>query len=397
MEYLISLEKGLEIINKNIKKLNYEVVDILKSLNRVAFDDVYSLINIPPFNKSAMDGYAIDIKDKSENLDVIETIFPGDKPSESLVYGTTIKIMTGAKVPKGANAVIKKEDVNIDGRLISLNKKILLYENICLKGEDILKGEMILNKNKKIDYCDIGCLASCGVRDVKVYKEPKIALITTGDEVVDLNVLNLEECKIYNTNKYSILARLKELSFKVDYINHVKDDVLEIRREIEKLSKDYDLIITTGGVSVGDKDLIIKALNYNDKNIVFWKVDIKPGSAMAFSKINNCGIVSLSGNPTAALTSLELVVVPILNKFIGKEKVEIIKEKAILKSYILNKGEKARFFRGRVYIENTIQYVELTQVKSGNGIISSNRNSNALIFIKDRGKNIGDLIDIIKL
>lgn len=397
MDCLVSLEKGLEIIDKNINGLNYEIVDILESLNRISFEDIYSEINIPPFNKSAMDGYAIDTNDKSESLEVIHTVFAGDKSYEKLRFGKVIKIMTGAEIPIGANAVIKKEDVIVKDNLISFNKNIEIDENICYLGEDILKGERIVNQNKKLDYADIGLLASCGIKRLKVYRSPKIALITTGDEVVDLNIKALDNGKIYNTNKYSILSRLKELGFKVDYINHLEDDSFNIRKIIEELSIDYDLIITTGGVSVGDKDLIIKSLNYNNENILFWKVDIKPGSSMAFSKINNVAIVSLSGNPTAALTTFELIVVPILNKFLGGNRVDIIKEKAILKDNILNKGGKIRFLRGKAYIENSVQYVELTQLKSGNGIISSNRNSNCLIFTKEKEKKQGDIIDIIKL
>lgn len=397
MDCLVSLEKGLEIIDKNINGLNYEIVDILESLNRISFEDIYSEINIPPFNKSAMDGYAIDTNDKSESLEVIHTVFAGDKSYEKLRFGKVIKIMTGAEIPIGANAVIKKEDVIVKDNLISFNKNIEIDKNICYLGEDILKGERIVNQNKKLDYADIGLLASCGIKRLKVYRSPKIALITTGDEVVDLNIKALDNGKIYNTNKYSILSRLKELGFKVDYINHLEDDSFNIRKIIEELSIDYDLIITTGGVSVGDKDLIIKSLNYNNENILFWKIDIKPGSSMAFSKINNSAIVSLSGNPTAALTTFELIVVPILNKFLGGKRVDIIKEKAILKDNILNKGGKIRFLRGKAYIENSVQYVELTQLKSGNGIISSNRNSNCLIFTKEKEKKHGDIIDIIKL
>lgn len=396
MEHLVSLERGLKIIDENIKNLSYEEVDLLEALGRTSFEEIYSSINIPPFDKSAMDGYAIDIKDKGRRLEVVHTIFAGDNPLISLSLGEAIKIMTGAKIPKGANAVIKKEDVILEDKLISLNKDISIGENICPKGEDIFKGQLILNKNKIIDYGDVGILASCGISKIKVYKKPKIALITTGDEVVDLNSLNLDEGKIYNANKYSILARLKELDFDVGYISHIKDDSLDIRKLIKELSINYDLIITTGGVSVGDRDLMIESLNYED-NILFWKVNIKPGSAMAFSKIKNCAIVSLSGNPTAALTTFELMVVPILNKFSGKERVEIVKEKAILKNNILSKEEKIRFLRGRYYVEGFVQYVDLVQTKSGNGIITSNRNSNCLIYIKEKEKKAGEIIEIIKL
>lgn len=396
MENLVSLERGLKIIDENTKNLSYEEVDILEALGRTSFEEIYSSINIPPFDKSAVDGYAVDLKDKRESLEVVDTIFAGDNPLISLSLRESIKIMTGAKIPKGANAVIKKEDVILKDKVISLNKDIKIGENICTKGEDIYKGQLILNNNKIIDYGDVGILASCGISKIKVYKKPKIALLTTGDEVVDLNNLDLDEGKIYNTNKYSILARLKELDFKMDYISHLKDDSLNISKVIKELSINYDLIITTGGVSIGDKDLIIESLNYED-NILFWKINIKPGSAMAFSNINKCAVVSLSGNPTAALTTFELIIVPILNKFSGKERVEIVKEKAILKNNILNKGEKIRFLRGRYYIEGFVQYVDLVQTKSGNGIITSNRNSNCLINIREKEKKAGEIVEIIKL
>lgn len=311
---------------------------------------------------------------------------------------TAVRIMTGAPIPKGANAVIKQEDVTLEDDFIILKKNIKENENICIKGEDISKGSLLLKSSKKLDYADIGILASSGINKMKVYKKPKIAFISTGDEVVDIG-LALGEGKIYNSNKYSILSRIKELGYEAKYIAHINDNFHEIGSYIEEISNEVDLIITTGGVSVGEKDLLKDAIDTTSGEKLFWKITIKPGSAVLCSRVNKSIVISLSGNPTAALTTFELLVKPTLEKLSGYQEIKINREKAILSKDIKKKSPQRRFIRGYVEVNNCKQYVHITQTKSGNGILSSAINSNCIIEIETNndGKNQGDLVDIIKL
>ncbi len=400
MRSFISLEEALKILNSNIENLDIEEVALLYGLNKVLAEDVYSKINNPPFNKSAMDGYALIAEDAFINnkIKVIDKVYAGGNSNKIITKNTAIKIMTGAPIPEGANAVIKQEDVIIEDNNIIIRKEISENQNICLVGEDISKDDLLVGANKRLNYSDIGIIASSGIDKIKVYKKPKVAFFSTGDEVTDIGQ-ELKYGKIYNSNKFSILSRLLELGYKVNKAKHIKDDYIEIGRTIKEASKEADIIITTGGVSVGEKDLLKEAIRSIEGEILFWKITIKPGSAVLCSKINNCIIISLSGNPTAALTTFELLVKTSLNKLSGDKIVEITRDKAILAEGIIKKDVKHKVVRGYFEIDNCKQMVYITQKKSGNGILRSALNSNCIIEVKPNNEEIknGDLVDIIKL
>ena len=400
MKSFISLEESISILNDNVKHLETEEVNLINGTKRVLAEDIYSIIDNPPFNKSAMDGYAIIAEDSKskEKIKIVDKVFAGDVCNSEVTSKTAVRIMTGAPIPKGATAVIKQEDVTlIDDNFIILNKVLKDDENICVKGEDISKGKLLVNKGKKLDFADIGIIASTGIEKIKVYKLPKIALISTGDEVIDVEE-KLIPGKIFNSNKYSIISRIKELDYDIQYSTHVKDIENQIEKCINSISNDMDIIITTGGVSVGEKDLLNKAIdNINGKRL-FWKVKMKPGSAVLCSKVNNALVISLSGNPTAALTAFELFVKTSLEKMCGYDEVKVKREKAILCNDFTKKSPQRRFIRARAEIEDGKQVAYITQIKSGNGILSSNLNSNCMIEVQSgcEGLKAGEIVDIIK-
>ncbi len=400
MKSFISLEEGIDILNKNVKSIGIEEVSLLAGIGRVLSEDVFSKIDNPPFNKSAMDGYAVvysDTEEGKKSLKVIDEVFAGSVCKSEIKKGTAVKIMTGAPIPIGADAVIKQEDVTFKDGFIEVNKTVNAEENICLKGEDIKEGSLLVKRNKRLDYADIGILASSGITSVNVYKKPKIAFISTGDEVLDIDK-DLKGGKIYNSNKYTILGRLMELGYEVSYVDHENDSFTGIGDKIKRALEVADLVITTGGASVGEKDLIKEAIGYIGGEKLFWKINIKPGSAMLCSKYNEKIILSLSGNPTAALTTFELIAKTTLEKLSGKEELEINREKAILINEFKKKSPSRRFLRGKVKSDANGQKVEITQVKSGNGILSSTLNSNCLIELEagNEGVKKGDIVTIIK-
>lgn len=400
MKSFISLEEAINILNENINNLEVEEVNLIDSVKRVLAENIYSKIDNPPFNKSAMDGYAIIAEDSlsKDRINIIDKVFAGEVCKSIVNTKMAVRIMTGAPIPKGANAVIKQEDVTIcDDGFIILNKEIKENENVCFKGEDIKSGTLLVKQNKKLDFADIGIIASTGIDKVKVYKTPKIALISTGDEVIDVDS-KLEYGKIFNSNKYTIISRIKELGYDIKYTKHIRDIESEIGSYIDDISKEVDLIITTGGVSVGEKDLLNEAIDKINGKRLFWKVKMKPGSAVLCSIVNKSIVISLSGNPTAALTAFELFVKTTLEKLSGKENIEINREKAILCNNFSKRSPQRRFIRGRVSIENGKQNVYITQVKSGNGILSSNLDSNCMIEVEAGNEGIkeGILVDVIK-
>ncbi|MGG7212210.1 molybdopterin molybdotransferase MoeA [Clostridium nigeriense] len=400
MRSFISLEEAIDILNEKVNNLDDKEVTLFNGLKKVLSEDVYSKINNPPFNKSAMDGYALKVEDSFINnkVKVIDKVYAGGVCKSFVTENTAVKIMTGAPIPNGANAVIKQENVILEGNNIVIKSNIKENENICIEGEDISKGDLLISKNKKLDYADIGILASSGINKIKVFRKPKIAFISTGDEVMDVGD-KLLDGKIYNSNKYSIISRILELGYDINKILHVKDDYKEIGTVIEEISKEVDLIITTGGVSVGEKDLLKDAIDVTSGEKLFWKIMIKPGSAVLCSKVNEAIVISLSGNPTAALTTFELLARTTLEKLSGYKEIKINSEKAILAEGNIKKSSKRRFIRGYFEIKDCKQYVCITQKKSGNGILSSTINSNCIIEVRANNEEIqtGDLVNIIKL
>ncbi|EHA6441377.1 molybdopterin molybdotransferase MoeA [Clostridium perfringens] len=406
MKKFIALEEALEILNKNTKALKSEVVSIKDSLKRVLYGDVKSNINNPPFNKSVFDGYAFKSEDSKgtskENpieLKIVDEIFAGMWPEIEIKHGEAIRIMTGAPIPMGADCVLKQEETERHGDLVKIFKEMKSYENISFMGEDIKIGETLIKKGKRLDYADLGIMASSGISEILVYKKPRVSIISTGDEVCDINS-TLKPGKIYDSNLYSLSARIEELGYNVLSMEHVGDNILKIGEAIEKAFEKSDIVFTTGGASVGEKDLMQKVSESIGFEKLFWKIKIKPGSAVVCSKKEEKILISLSGNPNAALTTFELLGKPVLKKLEGEEEnINIKREKGVLMDSFNKKSPQRRFLRGNVIYDEKGAKVYITQIKSGNGILSSLLNANCLIEIEkgNEGLNRGEVVNIIKL
>lgn len=406
MKKFIALEEALEILNKNTKALKSEVVSIKDSLKRVLYGDVKSKINNPPFNKSVFDGYAFKSEDSKgtskENpieLKIVDEIFAGDFSEREIKSGEAVRIMTGAPIPLGADCVLKQEETERQGDLIKIFKEMKANENISFMGEDIKIGETLIKKGKRLDYADLGIMASSGISEVLVYKKPKVSIISTGDEVCDINS-TLKPGKIYDSNLYSLSGRIEELGCHVLSMEHIGDNILKIGEAIEKAFEKSDIVFTTGGASVGEKDLMQKVAESIGFEKLFWKIKIKPGSAVVCSKREEKILISLSGNPNAALTTFELLGKPVLKKLEGEEEnVNIKREKGILMDSFNKKSPQRRFLRGNVIYDEKGAKVYITQIKSGNGILSSLLNANCLIEVEkgNEGLNKGEVVNIIKL
>ena len=406
MKKFIALEEALEILNKNTKALKSEVVSIKDSLKRVLYGDVKSKINNPPFNKSVFDGYAFKSEDSKgtskENpieLKIVDEIFAGMWPEIEIKHGEAVRIMTGAPIPVGADCVLKQEETERHGDLVKIFKEMKSYENISFMGEDIKIGETLIKKGKRLDYADLGIMASSGISEVLVYKKPRVSIISTGDEVCDINS-TLKPGKIYDSNLYSLSARIEELGYNVLSMEHVGDNILKIGEAIEKAFEKSDIVFTTGGASVGEKDLMQKVSESIGFEKLFWKIKIKPGSAVVCSKKEEKILISLSGNPNAALTTFELLGKPVLKKLEGEEEnINIKREKGVLMDSFNKKSPQRRFLRGNVIYDQKGAKVYITQIKSGNGILSSLLNANCLIEIEkgNEGLNRGEVVNIIKL
>ncbi len=301
----ISIYDALELIQKNTKKIGFEIIPLENSLKRVCAKDIFATHSLPRFNNSAMDGYGVKIEDRSRNVKVINTIMAGDKIEPLINTGECIKIMTGARVPNSVEAIIPKEDIiqNEDGT-ISLPSNIKQNNHIRFIGEDIKSGQIILGVGQEINFASITALASQGITHIKVYKKPKVIVFASGEEL-KLHYEKVEDYQIYNSNTPTLIARTQELGCDTTFIGVANDTLDSIQEHIQN-SLDADLIVTSGGVSVGDADFTKEAFSNLNMQTIFDGIAIKPGKPTVFGKINNTYILNLPGNPLASALIFEL-------------------------------------------------------------------------------------------
>ncbi len=392
----INLEDAVKIIINNVNKIkNIENVNIRNIDSRVCAKDVYANINIPPFNRSPLDGYALKSEDTTggeTTLKVIDSVYAGKPSSITVTNGTAVKIMTGAKIPKGANCVIRQEHTNYGDKDVTFNLKLENYENICFEGEDIKRGSLVVSKGEKLNYIHKGILASVGVFDIEVYKKPKVLLLISGDEVVESGPLL--DGKIYDTNSYILEGRLKELGIDNVKIIYVSDNSSKITNIIKSNIDDADLIISTGGVSVGEKDFMPKVIEELGASTKFHGLNLKPGSPAMFSIYKEKPILSLSGNPFASLVTFEILAKPILHALTSDDEYINIYGTSVMGNPWHKKSNKERYLRaiekdGTVYLPNN----------HSSGSLFSMKGCNCLIVIEEGNMGIekGETVTIIKI
>jgi len=314
----ICIKEALRIIKDNIKKVSYEIVPIENAQNRISAQDIYAKYSLPTYNNSAMDGYGVKLEDKYKKVKVIDTILAGSSKQPIIEQNQSIKIMTGARVPSSVEAVVPFELVEkIDEDYIILPKDIKSNQHIRFMGEDIKKGEKILSDGDEINFATITMLASQGISHIKIYRQPKISVFTSGEEL-KLHYESIESHQIYNSNTPTLLARAKELGADVTFVGMAKDNV-ESLKEIISNSLYADLIITSGGISVGEADFTKEAFDAFDMEILFDGISIKPGKPTVFGKIGNTYILNLPGNPLAAALIFEIFGKIIMQKLTGSK------------------------------------------------------------------------------
>ena len=301
----VNIHEALDTIYKNSFNPKFEIVPIENSQARICAQEVIAIHALPKFDNSAMDGYAILFEDAENILKVEKKIFAGDDVNLALQPNTCVKIMTGAKIPSNATAVIPQECVElIDKEHIKVPQNITKFQHIRFIGEDIQENDVLIKIGTEINFSQITLLSSQGYTHVKVFKKPKVVVFSSGEEL-KLHYEQVENYQIYNSNTPTLLSRVKELGCDVTFIGGAKDSVKSLCEFIEN-SLDADLIITSGGVSVGEADFTRDALNTFDFKVLFDGIKIKPGKPTLFGKINNTLVLSLPGNPLAASLVFEM-------------------------------------------------------------------------------------------
>jgi molybdopterin molybdotransferase len=313
----VSIFEGIKQIVKNTTRLKTKVVPLENAIGNVSAKTLKASISLPRFNNSAMDGYGL--RGRSHSYRVVGKILAGDSVDIDLLDGECIKITTGAKTPKSIDRVIPQEDVVLKDNYITLHRDLDDLANIRVEGEDILKDKTIIEDGDTITSNYISLLASQGITHIEVYQKPRIALFASGSEL-KMPYEPLEDASIYNSNTPYLYARSSELGCYVTFVGKSKDSISSLEELIES-SLDYDFIVTSGGVSVGEADFTKKAFSSFKIESIFDQVSIKPGKPTTCGKINKTVVLNLPGNPLAAALNYEIFGKIIINILSGKSSI----------------------------------------------------------------------------
>lgn len=313
---MISYEEALKKVLESAHTIGTEKVDFENSLNRVLAEDIVSDIDMPPFDKSAMDGYACRREDLQNELEVIDVIPAGHWPEKKVGRNQCSKIMTGAPLPPGADTVIMIEQV----REVADNKIVFTGENtksnVCPLGDDVTTGDIVLKKGTLIRAKHIPVLASVGAINVKVFKQPRVAVVSTGNELVEPEV-KPGLSQIRNSNGYQLVCQVKELGIPATYSGIAKDNFEDTQATFDKAIEEADVLIMSGAVSVGDYDFVPDVLKNSGFDIHFHGVSVKPGKRTLFATQENKWFMGVPGNPVSSFVQFETLIKPLLLNITG--------------------------------------------------------------------------------
>ncbi len=369
-------DEGAELLLNLHVDLQTEEISIMEALNRVVAENVTAHINVPNFDKSPYDGYAIRGEDTIEAtednpviLKIVEEIPAGHHPQKKIGKGEAAKILTGGEVPIGANVNIKFEDTEFCDEYVKIFSPIKPNKDIIKAGEDTEKGSIIVEKGDLLTPGLLGQLSSQGIHTVLVYKKPLVGLGVTGSELLNANE-DLLPGKIYESNRATFLGIFKNLGFDVKVYDIIPDEKEEIKNFIKSAIDEVDILVTTGGASVGDYDYAVSSIEEIGGEILFWKTAMKPGGSIVASRYKNKTVLGLSGNPGAAILGMYRTCLPYLKKLVGKKELYPQKIDVILKEDMNKKSPRVRILRGHLEFEDGKVYFS-EKTYQGNGVLSS--------------------------
>jgi molybdopterin molybdotransferase len=384
----VSVEEALEIVLTSVKPLSYETVSIMEASSRVLYEDIVADIMVPPLDDSAMDGYAIiadDTHGASKNspvrLRIVGEIQAGGSIAGKRVSnGTAIRIMTGAPIPEGADSVVQFEDTEEEDGYVEIFHETLKYINYRFAGENIKKGDAVLRKGDRLRSADIGVLASLNYDAVKVFKQPTVSIISTGDELADVGQ-ELHTGQIRDVNAYTLYSEIKKYNALPVYLGIAKDTLKDTKEIFLKALKS-DVVISTGGVSMGRYDFVKEI--YSDLGIEaqFEWVKVKPGRPCSFGKRDNKLIFGLPGNPVSTLTSFIQFVRPALLRLMGAKQIRKPVVNAFLEEDIKKPSGKVHLLRGHFSIRDNAFFVSTTGNQKSS-VLRSMSAANCLIIVPE--------------
>jgi len=377
------VEQARQLIKQFLSPVTeYETIKIQDAFHRTLSADVLSPMSVPPHNYSSMDGYAVrhaDLHGTSNKLKKIGSSFAGHGFDGSVAAGECVRIMTGALIPDGCDSVVMQEQAKVDGDIIEIGSGHKRGQNIRLVGEDIEQGAVVLARGQIIRPAEMGLLASLGFNEVSVYRKLKIAIFSTGDELIQPGMA-LSAGQIYDSNRYTLVGLLTELGVEIIDMGNIRDDKDAVRAALLKASSSADVIITSGGVSVGDADYIKELLDELGE-VVFWKLAMKPGRPLAYGKVGSCHFFGLPGNPVAVMVTFLQFVRNALWELMGQHPKPVFSFQAICTTPIKKAAGRTEFQRGILTQGEDGIWMVKTTGEQGSGILSSMSRANCFIVL----------------
>ena len=395
----LSFEQALERIQNSIKPIQGKKnVTIRESAGHILAEDVTSPMDVPPFINSAMDGYAIQANDlpQTDNtlLKVIGKSFAGGPFEGEVKSGEAVRIMTGAIVPEGADTVIMQEHAEVNDDTIKIGNEHKAKQNVRNPGDDFFTGDTIIKAGERLSPAKLGLLASVGVTEFKVIRKPVVAFFSTGDELKGVGQI-LESGDIYYSNRYILFGMLEKMGVDCIDMGVVPDIKDEIEQTLKDASKIADLVITSGGASVGEADFIKIILDEIGK-VGFWKIAMKPGKPLAFGHINNTIFFGLPGNPVSAMATFYQFVQPSLRLLEGEAISDPIRLQAKCMSSLKKRPGRKDFQRGIMSTNNEGELIVDTTGIQGSHMLSSMAKANCFIVLEQDAGNIepGEIVEV---
>jgi molybdopterin molybdotransferase len=383
------VEKARQFIKQYLDPVaETERVTLHQSLGRIIAQDILSPANVPNYDNSAMDGYAFNAQDlNTAQLKVIGTAFAGKAFSGTVASGECVRIMTGAVMPQGADTVAMQEKVFRDGDSIQFTEAPKPRVNVRYAGEDLKQGQNVLSAGHLVQAADLGLLASLGIPEIKVYRKLKVAFFSTGDELVAVGK-PLSTGQVYDSNRYTLYGMLNRLGVEILDLGAIADDPLQLENTLLNAATQADVIITSGGVSVGEADYM-KALLSKHGQVMFWKIAMKPGRPLAYGKVGNAHYFGLPGNPVAVMVTFYQFVREALLTLMGQPHTNPLPMFEVECSAPIKKlTGRTEFQRGVLYTDATGTWKVKPTGAQGSAILSSMSLANCFIVLDE---TIGNL------
>ena len=390
---MISIDEAISIVKNNSKILQeLKTIKVEKAFGYLLAEDIVSPIDMPPFRQSAMDGYAI-CSGTFSSYTIIGEVKAGDSINPELKPGEAVRIFTGAAVPDTADVILIQEKVTVKDNELYTEEEFKVEQNIRPKGEQVQKGEVALKKGAKIVPATVGYLYSLGIDEVTVIKKPSVAIVSTGNELIEAGE-ELKHGQIYESNSVMLTSALYSLKFYDTEVYKIEDNYETTLSTLRTVLENHDLVLITGGISVGEYDFVGRALKELEVNELFYKVKQKPGKPLFYGKKDKTQIFALPGNPAASLSCFYIYVYIVLQKMMGKTTLELPRVESTALNSFIKKGDRPQFLKA-IYNDGKVELLE----GQNSSMLQTFAVSNALVFVPGEVSeiSINDKVETILL